>query len=150
MKVIVQAIVLILGLGAGSALAQGAPFKVVVHRSNEVSSARIETISDYFLKKTKAWPSGLPVKPVDLAKDSPVRVSFSQTVLNKRVSTVRSFWQRQVFLGSVVPPPEAPSDVWVLAYVAQNPGAIGYVSADAPLGPAVKVVEVIKVFAAVR
>jgi hypothetical protein len=150
MKVVVQAIVLILLLGGGPALAQGAPFKVVVHRSNEMSSARIEVISDYFLKKTTTWPGGLPVKPVDLAKDSPVRVSFSDTVLDKRVSAVRSFWQRQVFLGSVVPPPEAPSDLWALAYVAQNPGAIGYVSADTPVGPAVKVVELIKVFAAVR
>jgi hypothetical protein len=150
MKAVAHAIVLSLVLGASPALAQGAPFKVVVHRSNELSSVQVEAISDYFLKKKTAWPSGLPVKPVDLAKDSRVRVTFSEAVLNKHVSTVRSFWQRQVFLGSVVPPPEAPSDVWVLAYIGQNPGAIGYVSADTPLGPATKALELVKIFAAAK
>ena len=148
MKAVAHAIVMSLVLGAGQALAQGAPFKVVVHKSNDLSTAQVEAISDYFLKKKTAWPNGLPVKPVDLAKDSRVRVAFSDAVLNKHVSTVRSFWERQVFLGTIVPPPEAPSDVWALAYIAQNPGAIGYVSADAPLGPATKAIELIKVYAA--
>lgn len=148
MKAVAHAIVLSLVLGAGPALlAQAAPFKVVVHRSNELSSLQVEAASAYFMKKKTAWPSGLPVKPVDLAKDSRVRATFSEAVLNKHVTTVRSFWQRQVFLGNVVPPPEAPSELWVLAYIAQNPGAIGYVSADAPTGPAIKVLELVKVFA---
>lgn len=145
-KAVACAVVLSL-CAAGPVLAQRAPFKVVVHRSNDVSSVPIEVLSEYFLKKKLVWPSGAVVKPVDLAKDSRVRVTFSETILNKHVSTVRSFWQRQVFLGSVVPPPEAPSDVWVLAYIAQNPGAIGYVSMDTPLSPATKILDVVKVFA---
>jgi hypothetical protein len=148
MKRVVCAIALSLMAGVGPVLAQSAPFKVVVHRSNQLSSAQVEAISDYFLKRKTEWPSGLPVKPVDLARDSRVRVTFSEAVLNKHVATVRSFWQRQVFVGHVVPPPEAPSEVWVLAYVAQNPGAIGYVSIDTPLGPATKVLEVVNIYAA--
>jgi ABC-type phosphate transport system substrate-binding protein len=148
MQSVARAIVLSLVVGAGPALAQVAPFKVVVHRSNELSSLQVEAVSAYFMRKKTTWPGGLPVKPVDLDKDSRVRATFSKAVLNKQVSTVRSFWQRQVFLGSMVPPPEAPSDAWVLAYIAQNPGAIGYVAADTPTGPAIKVLDVVKVFAA--
>ncbi len=147
MKTAARGILLSLVLGAGPVLAQGAPFKVVVHRTNQVSSLRVEALSDYFLKKTTVWPSGLPVKPVDLAADSSVRATFSKAILNKQSSSVRMFWQRQVFRGTVVPPPEAPSDAWVLAYIAENPGAIGYVSMDAPTGPATKVLEVVKTFA---
>lgn len=148
MKLVVFAVTLGLLMGAGHVRAQETAFKVVVHRSNDLRSLPVEAISDYFLKKKKTWPNGAPVKPVDLAADSRVRQTFSRSVLNKQVAAVRTFWQRQVFSGSVVPPPEVPTELVVLAYIAENPGAIGYVSMDTPTGPAIKVVEVVKTLAA--
>jgi ABC-type phosphate transport system substrate-binding protein len=148
MKLVAFGITLGLLASASSVDAQEAPFKVVVHKDNSLRSLPVEAVSDYFLKKKKAWPDGSPVKPVDLSVDSRVRQTFSKSVLKKQVAAVRTFWQRQVFSGSVVPPPEAPSDLVVLAYVAENPGAIGYVAMDAPTGPSIKVVEVVKTVAA--
>jgi hypothetical protein len=57
------------------------------------------------------------------------------------------FWQRQVFSGSIAPPPEVATELVMLAYVGENPGAIGYVSGDAVLGPGVKVVDVVRTLA---
>jgi len=41
---------------------------------------------------------------------------------------VKSYWQQQIFSGRDVPPVEKSSDAQVVAFVKQNPGAIGYVA----------------------
>jgi ABC-type phosphate transport system substrate-binding protein len=131
-------------LGVSPAPAQQSQFKLVVHRSNDLRSLPADAVSDYFMKKKTTWPDGSPVKPVDLSVDSKARQAFSKAVLDKQASAVRMVWQRQVFSGRVAPPPEVASELVLLAYIGENPGAIGYVSADAPLGPGVKVVDVVR------
>ena len=147
MRLIAITTALALLLGVNPAPAQQSKFKLVVHRSNELRSLPAGEVSDYFMKKKTTWPNGSAVKPVDLAVDSKVRQAFSTVVLDKPASTVRMFWQRQVFSGKVAPPPEVPSELVLLAYVGENPGAIGYVSSDAVLGPGVKVVDVVRTLA---
>jgi ABC-type phosphate transport system substrate-binding protein len=72
------------------------------------------------------------VKPVDQAKSSAVRDAFSREILGKSVAAVEQYWTQAIFSGRAVPPVEKHSDADVLAYVRENPGAIGYVSASAP------------------
>ena len=143
MRFIAAAAALALLLGVNPAPAQQSKFKLVVHRSNELHSLPLAQVSDYFMKKKTTWPNGSGVKPVDLSVDSKVRQAFSNIVLDKPASAVRMFWQRQVFSGSIAPPPEVASELVLLAYVGENPGAIGYVSGDTVLGPGVKVVDVV-------
>jgi ABC-type phosphate transport system substrate-binding protein len=143
MRPIAVATALAVLLGVTPAPAQQSRFKLVVHRSNDSRSLSVAQVSDYFMKKKTTWPNGSVVKPVDLSVDSKVRQAFSNAVLDKPASTVRMFWQRQVFSGNVAPPPEVPSEVVLLAYVGENPGAIGYVSSDAVLGPGVKVLDMV-------
>lgn len=147
MRLIAVAAALAVLLGVGPAPAQQSQFKLVVHRSNELRSLPLSQVSEYFMKKRTTWPNGSPVKPVDLSVDSKVRQAFSNTVLDKPASAVRMFWQRQVFSGSIAPPPEVATELVLLAYVGENPGAIGYVSGDAVLGPGVKVVDVVRTLA---
>jgi len=108
-----------------------AQFLVVIHSSVGESSLTKKEVSDLFLGRTLAWRDGEPVAPVDLASDSPVRSSFSEAIHGRKVSAVKSYWQRQIFSGRAVPPPERESDEQVVQYVRGTPGAIGYVSADA-------------------
>ncbi len=63
---------------------------------------------------------------------------FSRDVLNKRVSSVEEFWMRMIFSGRGSPPRELNDDQAVIAFVANNPGAIGYVSDQATLNTRVK------------
>lgn len=91
-----------------------------------------------FLKKISRWQNGRRVAPVDLEERSPVRESFSQRIHAKDTSAVKAFWQRMIFSGRDVPPPEKDSPEGVLEYVREHEGAIGYVPAGTPLGEGVK------------
>ena len=120
---------------------QAEPFKVIVNASNPVTELTKKDVSKMFMKKLARWENGTPVLPVDQVESSSVRKQFSEAVLGKTVSAVKSYWQEQIFSGKGVPPPEKTSDKEVIDYVKANAGAIGYVSADASL-TGVKAVEV--------
>ena len=122
--------------------AQDAQFRVVVNAANPVTTLSRDQVSRLFLKKVTTWSSGRPVMLVDQAESSPVRREFTKTVHRKEVSSVKSYWQTMIFAGRAVPPSEKPSDADVISFVSANPNAIGYVSAEAPLGPGLRVVTV--------
>jgi ABC-type phosphate transport system substrate-binding protein len=128
-------------LGAGGAAA-AEPFVVIVNAANPTPSMSVEELSNAFTKKMQRWPQGGEVMPVDLDGDSRVRESFSQRVLKKSTAAMKAYWQKMIFSGREVPPPEKVTSADVIAYVRANRGAIGYVAADAPLGPGVKVVRI--------
>ncbi len=117
-----------------AAMAQEAKdFKVVVNGGNPVTSLSKGQLAKLFLKQVTTWSDGHKVLPVDQSEGSPVRQAFSEAVHGRSVGAVKAFWQRQIFSGRDVPPPEAPNDAEVLAFVETNRGAVGYVSASAPL-----------------
>ncbi len=116
--------------------------RVVVHpqvKGNQISRANLATI---FLRQAPRWGDGTPVLPVDQSFKSPLRSAFSRRLLGKSLLDVQVYWQRQIASG-VTPPPVKASDQEVLAYVASTPGAIGYVSGEAPLTEGVKVIDVV-------
>jgi len=117
-------------------------FKVVVNASNPTTSISKEQLSRCFMKQTNTWINGATVTPVDLSANSPVRAEFSIAIHERDVNAVKSYWQRQIFSGRGVPPPEKASSEEVLAFVRANPGAVGYVSSDTPIGAGVKIVEI--------
>lgn len=113
-------------------LAQPSTFKVIVNPGNPVASLSKKEVSNLFLKKKGRWDEmRANVEPVDL--DAAVREDFSQEVHGRSVTAIKSYWQRQIFSGREVPPPEVKTDADVIAFVAARPGAIGYVSASTSL-----------------
>jgi ABC-type phosphate transport system substrate-binding protein len=127
-------------VAAGSGAAE--PFVVIVNAANPAAKMSGEELSGLFLKKTPQWPRGGEVMPVDLTEQSGVRESFSRQVHQKSTAAVKAYWQKMIFSGREVPPPEKASSAEVVAYVRANRGAIGYVAVDAPLGAGVKVVRI--------
>ena len=125
------------------AIAAGQDFKVVINDSNTKPSISTEDLSRCFLKQTSTWINGVPVIPVDQSSSSDTRTAFSQEVHGRDVSSIKSYWQRQIFSGRGVPPTEKTSDEEVLEFVRSNPGAIGYVSVNADLGAGVKVLNIV-------
>lgn len=117
-------------------------FTIVINSANNTQSISKQQLSRCFMKQTATWANGLPVLPVDQAASSAVREKFSSEVMGKDVSAVKSFWQRQIFSGRSVPPPEKASDAEVVAFVRANSGAVGYVSAGTSLGSGVKALSV--------
>ena len=121
-------------------------FKVIVNASNPQSELTTREISKLFLKKVKRWKeSNEAVLPIDLLADSPVRGKFSAEIHGRKLSSIKAYWQKQIFSGRGVPPEEGGSDKEVLEYVAENAGAIGYVSEAADIDQYnVKIVNIIK------
>lgn len=119
-------------------------FLVVVHRSNPVSSLTRVELSTIMMKRTRRWPDGEPVVPVDRRASAPLRDDFSKAVHGKSTAYVVRYWQRLIFSGRAVPPRELDGNEAVIAFVEANRGAIGYVSRDAEIDERVKVVAVME------
>ena len=140
-RLIVGALTIAL-LDAAPARAQATAYVVIVNAANPVSTLSRAQTAEYFFKKKGSWDGGQPVVPVDQNDAAPVRKAFSTHVLGREVYSVKSYWQGLIFSGRAVPPIEKSSDADVIAFVAGNTGAIGYVSPSATLGNTVKVVKI--------
>ncbi|HEX2645198.1 MAG TPA: substrate-binding domain-containing protein [Thermoanaerobaculia bacterium] len=125
-------------VGASEPSVAAEPFQIVVHSSNPVSALSAQEVSKMFMKKISRWQNGKRVVPVDLEERSPVRESFSQNIHGKGTAAIKAYWQRMIFSGREVPPPEKDTTEGVLDYVREHDGAIGYVPAGTPLGDGVK------------
>ncbi len=119
-------------------------FVVIVNSANPIDQLSSNVLSDYFFKKKDRWPDGTKVLPVDQKVESRVRSMFTLAVHFKRPAAVQSYWQQKLFAGEDVPPPELASDVEVLTFVSQNPGAVGYLSGDWKLSAEVKVLQIVQ------
>ncbi len=125
------------GLGA-----QDSGFIVVVHPDNPVQSLSKAEVSDIFLKKVTRWESfrdgertdrRVSIEAVDQESTAPVRDGFSVAIHGRTVDRIKAYWQRRIFSGRDVPPPELASDSDVLDWVRNHPGGIGYVTPSASL-----------------
>ena len=128
--------------GALPVVSADASFRVIVHPQVKGSQIPRSALTSIFLKQAPKWGDGTVVRPVDQSVQSLVRRSFSGDVLQQGIVEVQVYWQRKMSAG-VVPPPVKTSDEDVVAFVASTPGAIGYVSAGAPLPDSVREVSVV-------
>ena len=143
-RILLIAFVLLLGTPRSSAVVNAEPtFVVIVNGKNGARALDRKTLTDMFLKKRTLWGDDAAIQPVDQARNAQVRKQFSEQVLGRTVSAVRTYWNRLVFSGRGVPPPELATDDDVVKYVAKNRGAIGYVMGSVNLKDAgVRVIEV--------
>lgn len=119
--------------GSIDAVAESETVQVIVNVKNPVTKVSKQFVADAFLKKRTRWGRTSAIQPVDLGQKSSVRAKFSRSLLDRDVTAVRRYWAQLVFSGRGVPPPEVTDEEAVKAYVAKNPGAIGYVSTSATL-----------------
>jgi len=126
----------------GAAPAGAQQYRVIVNAANPTTALTKDDLARVYLKKMSAWKNGAAVTVVDLGPKSPVRAEFSVSVLGRDVPTMKNYWQQSLFSGRGVPPIEQPSEAQVVAFVAANPGAIGYVSSDTQLTENVKTIPV--------
>jgi ABC-type phosphate transport system substrate-binding protein len=119
-----------------------ATYKVIVNSSNSVASLSAAEASQLLLKRATRWSHGPAALPVDLPVASSVRDAFSRDVLGKPAVAIEAFWTKQIFSGQAVPPVIKPSESEIVAYVRENPGAIGYVSDSTSLESGVKAIPI--------
>jgi len=85
-------------------------------------------VESMLLGKSKNWPSGSRVK-LCIAKSGDASASGIKTYASKTLAQFNLYWRKLAFSGKGKPPNQVGSDADVLAYVAANPGAIGFVTA---------------------
>ena len=117
-------------LASANVWAQSGSYKVIVNPANPETSISKSALSRIFLKKSTRFLDGHGASPVDLSLSSPVRESFSKSVVGKSSSEVDAFWQQQIFSGKDIPPPQK-SESAAIDYVRSNGNGIAYVSAGA-------------------
>lgn len=137
-----RAVVVLVVLGLASASIAGDDgFKVIVNPNNHATSLDRDFVRDAYLKKTSEWGDGTALHPIDLSARFPARDRFTQDVIRKTPSQLKSYWNQRIFSGKGTPPPEADSTTDLIDYVVETPGAIGYLPANTDPGRA-KVVSV--------
>ncbi|MEP6763134.1 MAG: hypothetical protein ABJB66_02425 [Gemmatimonadaceae bacterium] len=130
-SVAICAVVMTLVTSASAQVASAQAYKLIVNDANHASGISSSEVAQIFMKKKTDWPSGEAVIPVDQSANSPSRVAFSKDVLHRDVMAMKLYWQQQMFAGRANAPDEKASDAVVVAYIKDNPGAIGYVSSAA-------------------
>jgi ABC-type phosphate transport system substrate-binding protein len=103
-------------------------FKVIVNAENPTTTLSKREVSNLFLKKARTWQHGERVAPVDQPVASPLRDLFSKAIIGRSAAAVRNHWAQSIFSGKDSGPPELADDEEIIAFVADNPGAIGYVA----------------------
>lgn len=81
-----------------------------------------------YRRKKLIWENGDRLQPVNLPTDNPLRRAFSHRVLSSPPEGLTQYWNAMYFHG-VSPPYVLASEEAVLRFVADTPGAIGYVAA---------------------
>lgn len=114
--------------------------KIIVHPKNPIKEVTRKFLSDAFYKKIVFWENGESIIPVDRESAAESRKEFSDKVMNKSVTAVRSYWQQMIFSGQAIPPVEFDTEEKVIQFVATHPNAVAYVSETAVLTSKVKVV----------
>jgi TonB family protein len=115
-------------------------YRIIVNPSNPTAALTKAQVSSLFLRRTVSWDDGRPAAPVDQT-DAGVREAFARDVLGMSATSAFAQAQQAAASGRGEPPVSVASDREVLAFVRLKPGAIGYVSASAPV-QGVKVVAV--------
>ena len=114
-------------------------FKVIVNARTAGGALHKNALADIYLGRVKRWRDGRPIAPVDQPSTSPLRGAFTTSVLRMTQPAIRAHWMQRLSAGER-PPVARPTDAEVIAYVARDPGAIGYVALETPLPETVKAV----------
>jgi ABC-type phosphate transport system substrate-binding protein len=133
-------------LGTTSHASSQQKLQVVVNAGNPGVRITRSLLRAIFLDAQPRWADGTPVQAVDQPTHSQLRATFSSGVLGMSVGAVQAHWLRQNFntAGKARPPKTRADDAAVLAFVRENPYAIGYVSPDVALDAGVKAVNVVE------
>jgi len=143
-RVLITLAGLVLAAGVRASTYQGpAAFKVIVNPKLAGKAVNRDIVAQIYLGKVQRWGDGHVIVPVDLSTTSPVRKAFSEAILEMPIDGVKHYWLEKVVAGSGQRPPlTKKSDDEVIAFVASEPGGIGYVSDAAAVPDTVREVAV--------
>jgi ABC-type phosphate transport system substrate-binding protein len=85
-------------------------------------------LEDIFLRHIQVDDERAALVPLNLSSTEPLRIAFSLSLLGERPEALQRYWTERYFHG-ISPPYTVHSEESMLRFVAETPGAIGYVAA---------------------
>lgn len=110
-----------------SPLLARADLVVVVSADSGITRLTRDEVVNIFLGRYRRLSNGATAIPLDIGGDTPEREAFYRQLVGKSLPEINAYWARLVFSGRTTPPEELSSQREVLARVARDPVAIGYV-----------------------
>jgi ABC-type phosphate transport system substrate-binding protein len=117
------------------ALSMASDAVVIANGDVTASSLGADDIKKIFLGKKTTWDNGNKIVLV-VQDRTATGDAFLKAYVKKTASQYDNYWKKQVFTGKGKAPQSFSSDKEIADYVAQTPGAIGYVSAGFGTGNA--------------
>lgn len=99
----------------------------IAHPSTSETSLTADDAKNILLGTKGKWNSGAAIKLAVLANGD-VHETVMKTYLQRSADQFDKYWKKQVFTGKGIMPATPASEAEMVAYVAANPGAFGYVS----------------------
>ena len=103
---------------------------VIVHSSNASVNLSKSEVKRLFLIKSDTFSDGSTATPVDQIANTDFRNAFYKSITNKSESQMKSYWSKMIFSGKASPPKVMDNDAAVKAWIASNPGGIGYIESS--------------------
>ncbi len=101
---------------------------LIVNPANTLSEMTLKDVKKIYLGKNKFFPGGGgKVIPADQADKSTVRKIFYEVMIGKSAAKLKAYWSKRIFTGKGTPPIVKKGDEAMLAWVAEQPLALGYV-----------------------
>ena len=113
-----------------SAAVAEAPMVVIVNKANPVAALDTSELRPIFQTRRNSWSNGEDAIPLNLPEDNKLRREFDQAVLGLDPERAARYWKDRKIRGGARPPKQLSNTAAVLAAVAANAGAIGYVNAS--------------------
>lgn len=102
---------------------------VIIHKDNPHVIDKDYVIGIY-TGRTKGWPDGSPVFPIDQGESSTARTAFYDSVIGRSQRNMQALWAQNIFSGKGLPPKLATPDAEMKHIVSTNRNAIGYIRAS--------------------
>ncbi len=117
---------LVIGLAA-AASEERAAIMLIVHNDVKVETIKRSIVSEIYMGTRTKWDDGEKIRVVML-KEGDVHEQFVQTSLETTTAKHKNHWKKLVFTGTGEPPKICKTEKEVVEFVAENEGAIGYIS----------------------
>jgi ABC-type phosphate transport system substrate-binding protein len=109
---------------------RGDPIVVIVNVSNPVENLSLAELRQLFLSDRSRWDTGRPVATVIPVAGAPERTSFLKIVCGMTDADLGKYFLQASFTGKSAIPPKEVVNAWsVKSFVANSPGAIGFIPA---------------------
>ncbi|MFQ5680888.1 MAG: substrate-binding domain-containing protein [Candidatus Omnitrophota bacterium] len=102
------------------------PIAVIVNKTNPKDNVSLSELKRIYEAKTREWPNGFKIMPINRESTSDIRLAFSRLVHKKTPKQMKDYWYERQYKG-IRKPIVQTSVALIEQIVSQVDRAVGYV-----------------------